>query len=215
MVALLAVGVWFSYDGWVGYPRQNRQEYSEQFPSRPNPETIKVQADVTPELAAQLGANGAAAEAEKRLGPPALKTELDSRWYGPAGTLIVPASGPAAFKPAKRTATDLLVQRAIGVGLLLAFLVAAVQMLRLRSKRYLLDERGLTVPGTGTIAWAAMSKLDGEQVEEKGWVLLHYNGDGAPRTLRLDSFEIAEFGPMIDAICEHKGFENPLPVKSG
>ncbi len=214
-VALLAVGLWFAYDGWVGYPHQNRQEYSEQFPNRPAAETVKVQAEVTPELLAQLGTTGVAAEAEKRLGPPTLRTELDSRWFGPAGTLVVPANGSAAFKPAKRTATDILVQRAIGVALLAAFLVSAALMLRLRSQRYVLDERGLTIPGAATIAWAAMSKLDGDQVEEKGWVQLHFNGNGGQQTVRLDSFEIAEFGPMIDAICEHKGFENPLPVKSG
>jgi hypothetical protein len=59
-----------------------------------------------------------------------------------------------------------------------------------------------------------MKKIDGDRVDEQGWVGLHYAENGATEIARLDSFEIAAFGDFIDAICQKKGFENPLPVRS-
>lgn len=214
-VILLAVGVWFAYDGWVGYPKQNRQEYSEQFAERPNPASLAIHPEITEEFTKQLDARNTLSDAEKRLGPPAMKTDLDARWFGPAGTLIVPVRGGAAtFKSAKHTATDMLVQRAIAIGLLLAFVVSAAAMLRLRSTRYALDDSGLTLPKVGSIGWDAMQKLNGDRVEEVGWVELHYADGGGGKSVRIDSFEIAAFGEIVDAICERKGFENPLPVRT-
>jgi hypothetical protein len=213
---LLAVGAWFAYDGWIGYPRQNRQEFSEQYAERPDPATVPINPEVTSEIVRQLEPSMNAEEVEKRLGPPAMKTDLDARWFGPAGTLVVPLRGGGpTFKSAKRTATDLLVQKGIAVLLLGGFIVSLGFMLAARQSRYILDDRGLTLPKLGTIGWDAIQKLDGERVEEKGWVELHYAEGSETRTARLDAYDIAAFGEMIDAICERKGFENPLPVKSG
>jgi len=215
-IILLALGVWFAYDGWIGYPHQIRQEYSQQFSQRPDPDAIKIHPEVNAAFVDQLDKSSPLSDAEKRLGPPDLRNDLDARWFGPYGTLVIPSGGgpPSFLKPVKHGATDVLVQRAIATALLLGFVISAVAMLRVRSKRYTLDDRGLTLPGSDTIAWDAMQRLDGDRIEEKGWVELHYAEAGQPKTARLDPFEIERFGEIIDAICERKGFENPLPVKS-
>jgi len=214
---LLAFSVWFAWDGWVGYPRHNRQRYADEFPSRPDPDTIQVNPLVNAALAKELAsAPNPAAEAEKRLGPPSLKTEHDLRWFGPAGTLVVTfAQGVPTFDDkGVKTDVDLMLQKSLAIGLFVGFLAVAANFLRVRATRYALDDAGLKLPGRATIAWDAMTKLDGDRVDEQGWVGLHYAHNGAGQIVRLDSFEIALFGDFIDAICQMKGFENPLPVRS-
>lgn len=215
-VILLVGCAWFAYDGWVAWPAQNRHEFAEQFPSRPDPASISVDGRVRESLLRDQGGKASAAELESQLGPAHLTTELEMRWFGPGGSIVVPKSGgPAQFRSAKRTETDLMLQRAIAIALAVAFAISAVRLLSLRSVRYVLDDQGLTMPRAGTIAWDAMQRLDGEKVDEKGWVDLHHTAGAEKRVTRLDSFEIASFGEFIDAICEKKGFENPLPVRSG
>lgn len=214
---LLAFAVWFAWDGWVGYPRHNRQLYANQFPARPNPETIQINPLATSALAKSLASSASpAADAEKQLGPPQLKTEHDLRWFGPAGTLVVPIpqGAPTFDDKGVKSDVDLMLQKSIAAGLALGFVAVAVNFLRVRGTRYTLDDAGLKLPGKPAIAWDNMKKLDGDRVDEQGWVALHYANNGATEIARLDSFEIAAFGDFIDAICQKKGFENPLPVRS-
>ncbi len=214
---LLAFSVWFGWDGWVGYPRHNRQRYADQFPTRPNADTIQINSQATAAVAKELAsASDPAAEAEKRLGPPQLKTEHDIRWFGPAGTLVVPVpqGAPAFDDKGVKSDVDLMLQKSISVGLGLGFLAVAANFLRVRNTRYTLDDAGLKLPGKPLIPWDAMKKLDGDRVDEQGWVGLHYADNGGTEIVRLDSFEIDAFGDFIDAICQKKGFENPLPVRS-
>ncbi len=57
-----------------------------------------------------------------------------------------------------------------------------------------------------------MKALETEMFDKKGWVDLVYDENGAERDIRLDEYHLARFDEVIDAICERKGFRNPLPV---
>ncbi|MFO0973049.1 MAG: hypothetical protein U1A27_06385 [Phycisphaerae bacterium] len=213
-VVVVAIASWFAYDGWVNYPGQNSQWFLSQYPRGSAPATAPIDARVTPALAERLkGAKPA--DVEKELGAAPLKHESGWWWFGPTGALVVSPGGGAAFHGAPKGAMDLLLQRVIAVLLGVVGIGMAVQLVRIRGARYTLDDAGLSGLTATPIRWEQMTRLDGQRVDEKGWVDLHYDADGRPRKVRLDSYAIAAFGEIIDRICEKKGFENPLPVRAG
>lgn len=216
-VVLLAAAGWFAYDGFVGYPRHNRDQYLMQFPPGTPADAVKVDPRVTRKLAAEL-TTATRTDIEKRLGEPHVHDEKTARWFGPAGVLVAPNTGTGAQIREDgqiKNETDLLTQRLIAALLGAGGLIALLRMLMFRSRRYTLDDRGLSGLSPQPIGWDQMTRLNGDQVDEKGWVDLHYTESGQPRSVRLDSYEIAAFGEIIDGICEKKGFENPLPVRGG
>lgn len=218
VVALLASSLWFAYDGWIGWPAQNEREYREQLPPDARGADLRILPDVTEAKAKTLATARTLEEIETVLGgSPGAKTAFDVRWYGPGGSVVVELkdgrpSGPVTFRPARRTETSLLWQKIIAVGLFLGFLAALRRFIRVRGERYRLDDSGVTIRNTGPIHWESMQRLESDRYVEKGWVDLHYTENGSPKTIRLDSYEIADFDDFIDEICRRRGFENPLPV---
>lgn len=219
LIFVLIGGVWFAYDGWIAWPRANRAEYVDLFDTKPPIDALKIYPAVTEKQTAGLAGAKTLAELEQALGgPPSRATPGEVEWFGVAGRIAVkvqdgrPTAQPE-FKSARRTETDLLWQKAIGVGLVVLALGLLAKFMRLRGLRYTLDDAGLSVPGSGAIGWDAMKKLDIDRYVEKGYVDLRYSESGQEKSVRLDSYEIAAFDEIIDELCRRKGFENPLPVE--
>lgn len=213
--------MWFAYDGWVGYPRQNRQEYENLFKPEPAPESLKIYPKVTKALEESLAGAKSLAEISQAVGgEPSRKTAVDCDWFGPTGRLTVKLSGdapagPPEFKEARKSDTELISQKGIALALVAGAVVTLARLAKIRSTRYVLDDNGLSAAGVGPIPWDAMQRLDTDSYVEKGWVDLRYVAGGQERSVRLDSYEIAAFDDIIDEICRRKAFENPLPVEKG
>lgn len=135
---------WFAYDGWIGYPRDNK---------------VRQQA-------------GAGLEHSRE---------------------------------------DILTQKCMAGGCALAVIAAAVHLVRVLRTRVVLDDQGLRYGRKPVIGWDQMRGLDSQRYEAKGWVALVHQSPSGESRQRLDSYHLAGFEDMVDAICERKGFANPLP----
>lgn len=219
LVAIFAV--WYGYDGWFGYPKNNVRDFLKTLPTDqragtenlkvneavnekniPKIETVKIRIDDNPESAigAVLG------------GPPSLKTP--DAWYyiGPAHIVkfALRDGRPADVSLPKtpHSATDIRWQKNYAYGLTVLAGIALIYVIRVRMAKARLDDAGLTLGSGPTIGWDAMKSLDSTHFRKKGWVVL-YHGD--PETpAKIDEYHYARFDDIIDAICARKGFDNPL-----
>jgi hypothetical protein len=212
--ALLAFGLWFAYDGWVGYPTQNREELLGQLPPDTSREEIPFYPGVTTSLFRELPSPASREDVERAVGgPPSVKSDLDVRWFGPAGQIVVESRdgrpSPAVYRDTRRSETDLRWQRIIAMGLLAAFVIAALRLLPVLTARYRLDGEGLTLARQGLIRWDAIEQLDASRYAEKGWVELVCRDGDERKAVRLDSYEIAALDDMLEEICRRKGFASP------
>jgi len=231
LVAMVVVfAIWFSYDGWIGYPKVNYKDHIDQFPVQEQ-EAVRtesarrvyenIQENIIPALEKALreptlAEQKAAIEAVVG-GPPSYETDQSLYYFGPAYRVKIPVWQVGSIKvvgqQTPKSRADILGQQVIA-GVLGVFALGLIWfLLRVVRTRLKLDDIGLTFKGKGPIAWDDMIDLDTSRFNEKGWVDLIYNDHGTQRKLRLDEYHIARFEDVIDAICEKKGFENPLPVE--
>jgi hypothetical protein len=227
MVAVFAL--WFAYDGWYGWPAENLRENLEQIPSGPDRDRAmagrpvvyaSVNADSLPaaeKACKQVGRAAQRAALETLYGgPPSVETPNAWYYFGPAYRVVVgldKIQPEAGGRATVHKDLDLAGQKflAIALGGLSVYLLWFT--LNVRRTRLVLDDAGLTYRGKGPIAWDDMTSLDVSRFNDKGWVDLHYDDHATPRKVRLDEYHLQAFDEVIDAICAHKGFENPLPVE--
>lgn len=81
------------------------------------------------------------------------------------------------------------------------------RVIRAVTLRAVVDDEGLLYRNE-RIPWERMNSL--RDYSPKGWIDLYYSAGNREKKLRLDNQKIAEFGPIVDAICEKKGFENEM-----
>jgi len=217
-VACLAFAAWFAYDGWVGWPKDNIPRILENLPGVSEDE-LRLDPAIDKEARARLTAGMSRAEIEETLGEPMVAEDDKLRYAGPTGVLIVPLSegrydGQAQWAEAAHSDFGIFGQKAIAVVLALGGVASLVMLVRVQQTQVVLDDRGLSYNRQPVITWDAMTGLDTSEYDRKGWVVLKYRTDGGEQSLKLDSYRIAEFDAIVDAICQRKGFENPLPVES-
>lgn len=109
----------------------------------------------------------------------------------------------------KKTEGDIAWQKRLAVLLLFVALWVAAKLYSVIRTRATLDDTGLTMNGKH-IAWEAMTALKNDKYELKGWLDLVYEVNGTSGELRLDSYHIARFSEIVQAICERKEFTSPL-----
>ncbi len=223
-IGVTTFALWFGYDGWIGYPGKNLAEHLEQLPSgeRERASNVVISNRVT---AASVEAARAALKkrksAERRAeletlyqGPPSHKNAEAWYYFGPTyGITITLENGRLANvigRKTKKSATDLLIQRILAVGLGIGSLALLWSLVRVFQTRLVLDDGGLSYRGRGPIRWEDMEALDTRRFAKKGWVDLSHDDHGTKRTLRLDEYHLAEFAAVIGEMCRRKGFENPL-----
>jgi hypothetical protein len=137
-------------------------------------------------------------------------------WYiGPAayGEFRIVA-GRVSGKPEiqfedHRSEWSILLQKLLAVVVGLIGLYGAVRLWRTLRMHVVVDETGLTCCGTH-VPWGAMTRLRTDEYKDKGWADLDYLDGGQERSLRLDSYLIRGFNPIVTAICDRKSFPSPL-----
>jgi hypothetical protein len=92
-----------------------------------------------------------------------------------------------------------------------AGLIALVWLIKVWRTRVIVDDDSLTY-GRRTIPWDAMIDLDSSVYHAKGWLTLIYQAGKTERRIKLDSYKIEAYDDVIDAICQTKGFANPIPI---
>lgn len=195
---------YFAYDGWIGYPKANLAQLTK---LRPPDATGEIRID--DRVVAELNRKSES-ELRTQLGEPPMKSPTDRRYFGVGGFLTLgnEPGATAAWFPLQHSGSDLWGQKALAgvvglVGLYLLFGLRGVF-----AHRVVLDDAGLHPRPGVTIPWEAMTALDSSRYRDKGWVDLKH--DEGRRSVRLDSYHLAEFNALVRELCRRKGFECPL-----
>jgi hypothetical protein len=223
--------LWFGYDGWIGYPSQNRRELFQQLT---DDERVSVgELKLIPDLGPSQSEKAQILITDKRRIPiESLRSQLDAifaappsfessegwHYFGPDYRVKIPVEngriiGRVVGTPTEKTGTDILLQKVLAGALGVIALYVAWFLVRIRATTLVLDDAGLVYRGRGPIAWDEMKALDSGRFKEKGFVDLIHDEYGTERRLRLDEYHIARFEDVIDEVCARKGFENPIPVE--
>ena len=219
--------IWFAYDGWVGYAKGNLAGYLKTLTAedrkvldqRGGPTVLpgvteaaiqkcygtkfRINDDVRKIVEASFG------------GPPSHENNEAWFYFGPAAGIRLTLkdgrpSGELTPIRADHTETDLKTQKGISVVLGVISIFTLIHAIRVRTTRAVLDDAGLALGARPPIAWDAMKSLDISRFKAKGWAdLYHTTASGETRT-RLDEYHYKAFDEMMNALCERKGFENPL-----
>lgn len=170
-----------------------------------------------PDDAPSPGAPGvlpAISRVAETLGEPALRNGDDAYYLGPAGHIKIHRSrgrivsvewvdGPA------HTATDLVYQRWIGYVLGVLGLVSLGQFVRVATTRAVLSDEGLRIRGRPLIPLEAISGIRDKR-GSGGTVEIEFRDGKAAGSVELDGYVYRNRDAIIEAICEAKGFVNPL-----
>lgn len=232
VLVFLGLAVWFGYDGWFGYPRENVKTLVQNFPKAPD-KPVATDSRVTEE-SVQSAQQDLAAAGSRQVS----MTDLSRQWGEPAWLGSPDPNGSAgrdqvaffvgtygmakaALKDGVVTRvewiagpkgrSDIQIQQLLAIGLAAPGLVLLVRLLRLVSARYVLDDRGLSLPGLPTIPYEQMTEMD-TSLLEKGVVRVAYRDDrGQAKVALLDDEQIAQFDEIVLALTEKKGWELPAP----
>ena len=212
--------VWFLYDGYIGYPRANIAKAVESL--NPVPDDIpRIDSAVTERLAEELTAELhdrrlRREQVYERLGEPAWLNETGdtARYFGPGGMLGLSFDGEMVadlfFHPGAKDDLELMWQKLLGLGFLPVGLILIFRTIRVLTIKFVLDDRGLSLGGSGVIPFDAMTGLGGDMFSRRGYVDLHYSVNGRPRRARLDEYVIRDHRAIVTEICARRRFENPL-----
>lgn len=151
-----------------------------------------------------------------RVGVQPFRHDDKAMFFGPGGFMQFTVSGDQLKSYGwtdgpEYTETDLFIQKCQAFGLAPVGLLLLIQLIRVLRTRATLSDEGLTLRGKATIPFGAMTGFSSDMYERKGWLELDYSLDGGKGAVRLDNYVIKEFRPIIEAICERAGLENPLP----
>lgn len=175
---------------------------------------------VTEEALKKIAPGSSSSDVTGALGQPADRLPRTLWYVGPAayGRFEI-AAGKVAGKPevvpsTQKEESSIMVQKVLAgilavIGLAMLGLLATVLLGRL-----VLDGTGLR-KGRRFVSWDQMRALRGDDYREKGWVTLVYDDSGQEKTMRLDSYHIDRFRDVIEAICERKQLDSPLPPRNG
>lgn len=233
LTMLVVFAAYFGYDGVWGYPAKNLDWARQNIPNLPpeqksgittNPKVVmarlaeieqaaKSEAGVTEEqVRAMLGEPGAIADRKDNGGG-------KDHWYvGPAacaGIQIVDGRvrDVRRLENINKSESDISMQKVLGAILSVIAVGVAAYYIRIMTMRTVLDDEGLRLKGR-KINWDQMTGLDTSEYDAKGWLALVYRRDGEEEAVRLDSYHIASFDEIVNTICERKGFNSPIKVRT-
>jgi hypothetical protein len=234
----MGVTAWFVYDGAVGWPSATRAEAQKKLPAAIDPSVLYEQLGAHPTkdayeaYVAELkgrppGSAGVTlTEFEQRLGKPVFAksgTVAGNRVYYYAskdGYTAAEFDASGVLKPASiapwivwyKTQEDITAQfyfALIPAVFIPWFLYKTV---RAATLRVVVDDAGVHYGGR-RISWDSVRDM--RDYNEKGWVDMYYvSGSGKEKRLRWDNEKVLRFEEIVTAICERKGFSNPIPRPS-
>lgn len=212
-VLINAFGVWFLWDGYIGYPRENARALAQ---------SLGVRADAPPidkaltraeakRLLSGLSSGMPVTALVERFGSPALRNEQGWYYLGPGGHVRVTLEDGrvmrAAWSDARHSETDLSWQRWIGAFLLLAGLAAVAYVVYVCSSRISVTPSGLRVTGRGTIPFDAIVCVRGDS-EGGHRVVVEYIRDGRRHFVSFDRYRVRRFDAIASALCQRFGPPN-------
>jgi len=208
---LVGFAVFFHYDAFVGYPAKNVAAARDALNPRPD-ELPGVDPAITNALKGTIRPGDAIEAVIGQLGPPGWKNDGEYRWFGPNGSLRVGADSLAVreveWLPGK---FDTVAQIWIGTIVAVLAVPMLLRLIRVWRFRVILDDTGLKIGKRLTIPFEAMARIDADRYKQKGWVTLDYTAGDRSRSVKLDCDAIDKFRQIINAICTHKGWPDPLP----
>lgn len=205
----------FLWDGYFGYARENVESLVKSLGL-----SVEPLPAFNPNLTAELARESLDRQATlPAIGEPALTVGEDAYFFGPAGYIkahrergksasLEWVDGPA------HSATDLMYQRWIGYALGVLGLVALGHLGRVATTRAVLSDQGLAIRGKRLITIEAMHGIRDKRTTG-GTLEIEYRDGEAARSVELDSYVYRDRDAIVEAICEAKGFDNPLqPVEA-
>lgn len=204
-------------DGYVGYQRQNAQEFAKLL-GLPTDAAPPIRGELSTaegrRLAAELKSGEELSKVAGRFDSPSLRQPDAAYYLGPGGWLKLSLRGDrvqeATWTNAGHTESDQQLQRWIGFALLVVGVGATFQLARVLSTRATLSDTGLRISGRPPIPFEAMTELRKPRSGRVGVVELAYTQDGLGGVVQLDDYVIKKLPAIVAAICERKGFSNPL-----
>lgn len=227
--ALLCLGAsgWFLYDYKVGYLKKNREDAQKFFQTRGVTGPLELGENPLPsdakDLQSKLAVGGPLSLEEIRANPLFAKSthsdrdaqsrepvELFGGLYGVLTLRVkngrVEAQG-VEWAKWTHTRDEVGAQLYWGLAPFLLAGYAGFRAYRAATLRAAVDEQGLTYGGTRIPFDGIVSLRD---YSPKGWIDLYYKSGEDEKKLRIDNQKIAKFDELVEAICQAKGFENPV-----
>lgn len=219
-VTVLIVNVFavlFLWDGFIRYPVANAVQLAR---------TLGVTLPVPPPMHPELNAEGAAtflgswqkgSAAEllvQAWGEPAIRHE--GVWYflGGGGHLAAKVTGVRVesvnWQGGIHSDQDLMLQRVIGAVLAVIGVVCVVNLIRAVMSFATLSEDGLHVSGRRLVTWEAMEGVELIPNDKFRRIALIHTVEGKKNALLLDDYVIRDRDAIVAAICERKGYLNPI-----
>jgi hypothetical protein len=100
----------------------------------------------------------------------------------------------------------------LGYALSAVATASLIRFILLLTMRVTLTRDGLKLPRRELIGFDSMTELVSDDFQATGKVVLKYGQADDPRCAILDGYLIAQWKPIVSAICERKGFHNPFDV---
>lgn len=149
-----------------------------------------------------------------------------SGWFLLDGTVWYPAENRTAEQDNERglaenpdfvpeappkSDSEILMQKVLAGMCGLIALAIVPFVIRAKRNRIVVDDQGLRIDRRAPIAFSSMTAFRTERWDEKGWVDLEYEQGGRTRRVRLDSFRIEPFEPIVEAIAQQTRLTPPGP----
>lgn len=208
---LIGLASWFFYDALIVYPRKNIEAVRDALVPRPDI-LPRIDPAIKPSVKDSLQSGDLLSSVISRLGAAGWQHENEYRWFGPNGSLRVIADGSTVGEVEWiRGKNDTVAQVWIGSSMAVLGLAMLLRLIHVWRTRVVLDDGGLKIGGKSVIPLDAMTEIDPARYQEKGWIKLAYADGDRRRSVKLDDYVIEQFRPIVNAICEHKDWPDPLP----
>jgi hypothetical protein len=201
--------VLYLWDGYIGYPQQNRAELARVLgvsvgnigPTLPS---------LTAERANSILERGTPQELAA-VGEPSIVHENNKYFVGPGGWLRLNANNAAEAQwvGGPRTESDQRWQRYIGWALAGVGLLATLFFARVFATRATLSDQGLQLTGKPLVRWEEIRNLRADP-HKRGVVELEYESNGSRRTLRMDDYLYKDLARITGEIAAKKSLNDPL-----
>jgi len=217
VVIVNVFAVLFLWDGFIRYPVANAVQLA-----RTLGDSLPVPPPIHPELSAERAASfvgswqkGSAAELlAKAWGEPAIRHE--GVWYflGAGGHLAARVTGDRVdevdWQDGIHSDQDLKWQRVIGAVLAVIGVICLVNLIRTVMSFATLSAEGLHVSGRRLVTWEAIEGVELIPNDKFRRIKLTHTVEGKKNALMLDDYVIRDRDAIVAAICERKGFADPI-----
>lgn len=223
-VMVIGFAATFLLDGYRGYPHRNLQELgkhlglssTEVLPIEIRPELTAAKAKELIDIIGQERPRDASA-LTGLLGQPSYFRGQEFYYVGEAGWLRVDwhstDGARAEWVGAGKSETDIAWQKWIGFGLLVIGWALLVHLLRVVFFRASLTEAGLKIGRRPFIPLDAITSIRADNFQKTGRVEIRASVEGREIVVATDDYEVKELKSLVAAICNARGFENPLEQK--